>query len=91
MEVPNPQPRTVALGNIAMSLQFNKLAQSGRLPVAIGEDTAGDPVIADLTELPHIMIAGATGSGKSVCINSVVASLLLTGRPDNVRMFLVDP
>ena len=67
------------------------MAAKRGLPVALGQDTGGAPVVTDLTTLPHILIAGATGSGKSVCINSIVASLLLTKRPDELRMLMVDP
>ena len=91
LEVPNPHPRRVFLRSVAESPVFQKLTAKGGLPVAIGEDTGGAPVVADLTDLPHLLIAGATGSGKSVCINSVIASLLLTTRPDRLRMIMVDP
>jgi S-DNA-T family DNA segregation ATPase FtsK/SpoIIIE len=61
------------------------------LPIALGQDTGGNPVVTDLATLPHLLIAGATGSGKSVCINSIVASLLFTKPPDQLRMLMVDP
>ena len=91
LEVPNPYPRTVAIRSIAESQSFQKIAAKGGLPVALGEDTGGEALAADLSDLPHLLIAGATGSGKSVCINAVVASLLLTNRPDRLRMLMVDP
>ena len=91
LEVPHPQARTVVLRSIAESDQFTRIAKKGGLPVALGEDTGGEPVAEDLSGLPHLLIAGATGSGKSVCINSVVASLLLANGPDQVRMLMVDP
>ena len=91
LEMPNPYPRRVVLRSMAESPTFRKIATKGGLPVALGEDTAGEPVVADLSELPHLLIAGATGSGKSVCINSIVASLLLTSKPDKVRLLMVDP
>ena len=91
LEVPNPHPRMVALRSAAESSAFRKINAKGGLPVALGEDTGGEPVIADLGDLPHLLIAGATGSGKSVCINAVVTSLLLTNRPDRLRMIMVDP
>ena len=91
LEVPNPYPRTVALRSIAESQAFQKIASKGGLPVALGEYTSGEPVVADLADLPHLLIAGATGSGKSVCINSIVASLLLTTPPGRLRMLMVDP
>ena len=91
LEVPNPYPRTVAIRSIAESQSFQKIATKGGLPVALGEDTGGEALAADLSDLPHLLIAGATGSGKSVCINAVIASLLLTNRPDRLRMLMVDP
>ena len=91
IEVPNPYPRTVTVRSVAESPPFQKIGNRGGLPVALGEDTGGEAMAADLADLPHLLIAGATGSGKSVCINSVVASLLLTCRPSKVRMLMVDP
>jgi S-DNA-T family DNA segregation ATPase FtsK/SpoIIIE len=67
------------------------LAAKGGLPIALGQDTGGASVVTDLTSLPHVLIAGATGSGKSVCLNSIVASFLLTKAPDQLRMLMVDP
>ena len=91
LEVPNPHPRTVALRSVAESDRFRKIAAKDSLPIALGEDTAGEPVASDLSSLPHLLIAGATGSGKSVCINTIVASLLMTCPPDKLRMVMVDP
>ena len=91
LEMPNPFPRTVVLRSVAESAAFQKIAAAGGLPVAMGENTGGEPVVADLIDLPHLLIAGATGSGKSVCINSIVASLLVSNRPDRLRMLMVDP
>ncbi len=70
---------------------FKKIRSRGALPIALGQDTGGNPVVMDLAALPHFLIAGATGSGKSVCINSIVASILLTKPPDEVRLLMVDP
>ena len=91
LEVPNPNQRRVALRSVSESPIFQKIAARGGLPVALGEDTGGEPVVADLSDLPHLLIAGATGSGKSVCINAIVGSLLLTVPPDKLRMLMVDP
>ena len=91
LEMPHPHPRSVALRTVAESAAFWKIADEGGLPVALGEDTGGEPITANLIDLPHLLIAGATGSGKSVCINSVVASLLLTNGPDRLRMLMIDP
>jgi S-DNA-T family DNA segregation ATPase FtsK/SpoIIIE len=70
---------------------FKKLVAKGGLPIALGQDTGGTPVVLDLAALPHMLIAGATGSGKSVCINSIVASFLLTKTPEQLRILMVDP
>ena len=91
LEVPNPNQRIVALRSVSESPNFRKIAARGGLPVALGEDTGGEPVVADLSDLPHLLIAGATGSGKSVCINAIVGSLLLTVPPNKLRMLMVDP
>ena len=91
LEVPNPYPSRVVVRSVAESQAFQDLAAKGGLPVALGEDTGGESVVSDLTGLPHLLIAGATGSGKSVCINTVVVSLLMTNGPDRLRMLMVDP
>jgi S-DNA-T family DNA segregation ATPase FtsK/SpoIIIE len=66
-------------------------ARKKAIPVFMGRDVAGHPMIEDLTKMPHLLIAGATGSGKSVCINSIIVSILMTRRPEEVRLILVDP
>ena len=91
LEVPSPSPAKVTLREVMESAHFKKLASKGGLPIALGQDTGGSPVVMDLATLPHLLIAGSTGSGKSVCINSVVASMLLTKPPDQLRMLMVDP
>jgi len=89
IEIPNDVKERVSLRELISSSEF----QNGDhiLPVFIGRDVAGSPVIADLTSMPHLLIAGATGSGKSVCINSIIASILMTQTPDDVRLVLIDP
>ena len=62
-----------------------------RLPVALGEDVKGQSIVTDLARMPHLLIAGATGSGKSVCINSIITCLLLTNTPDDLRLLMIDP
>ena len=91
LEVPNPSPGRVLLRQVMDSAAFRGIANKGGLPIALGEDTGGNPVATDLAGLPHMLIAGATGSGKSVCINSIVASLLFTKPPDQLRVLMVDP
>ena len=91
LEVPSPSPSKVNLREVIETEVFAKISAKGALPVALGQDTGGNAVVVDLAALPHFLIAGATGSGKSVCINSIVASLLLTRPPDQLRMLMVDP
>ena len=91
LEVPSPSPSKVNLRGVIETEAFAKISAKGALPIALGQDTGGNPVVVDLAALPHFLIAGATGSGKSVCINSIVASLLLTRPPDQLRMLMVDP
>jgi len=89
VEVPNKQRELVLLGDILATDE----AQRARHPleVALGRDIAGRPVMANLAEMPHVLIAGATGAGKSSCINSLVTSILVRSTPEQVRMILVDP
>ena len=91
LEVPAPSPDEVALRSLMDIPDFRKISSKGGLPIALGEDTGGNPVVTDLASLPHLLIAGATGSGKSVCLNSIVASLLFTKPPDQLRIVMVDP
>jgi hypothetical protein len=91
LEVPSPSPSKVHLREVMETPAFKKIAAKGGLPIALGQDTGGAPVVLDLAALPHMLIAGATGSGKSVCINSIVASFLLTKTPEQLRILMVDP
>ena len=89
VEVPNPQRTTVTLREVLESPQMQ--SAKSILTVALGKDIAGVPVVCDLARMPHMLIAGATGSGKSVCINTIINSLLFRAGPDEVKMILVDP
>jgi S-DNA-T family DNA segregation ATPase FtsK/SpoIIIE len=89
IELPNQKASLVHLREILASDQFQKA--TGPLVVAIGKDIAGHPVVADLTEMPHLLIAGATGSGKSVALNAMIASLLFRCTPRQVRLVMIDP
>lgn len=89
IEVPNIKPSLVRLRSVVESPSFSRM--DSRLRVALGKDVAGQPMVADLAQMPHVLIAGATGSGKSVCINAFVACLLLENTPDDVRMLMIDP
>ena len=91
LEVPSPSPSKVHLREVMETQAFRRLIAKGGLPIALGQDTGGSPVALDLASLPHMLIAGATGSGKSVCINSIVASFLLTKTPEQLRILMVDP
>ena len=62
-----------------------------RIPIYLGKDVPGKPMVVDLTTLPHLLIAGRTGTGKSVCLNTIIVSMLMTRRPDEVRMLMIDP
>jgi S-DNA-T family DNA segregation ATPase FtsK/SpoIIIE len=89
VEVPNPVPELVGFRELLETRDF----QSARaaLPIAIGKDLEGKPVIADLAKMPHLLIAGATGSGKSVCVNTIVTSLVYRHTPATLRLLMVDP
>ncbi len=89
IEVPNLQRSFVYLGDIVSSLAFRK--NKSPLAVGIGKDITGQPVVIDLAGLPHLLIAGATGSGKSVCLNSIITSILFRTDPSKVKMVLIDP
>ncbi len=89
VEVPNPKTSLVYLREI---LESRRWAESGALlPLAIGKDVSGKEIVADLTEMPHLLVAGATGSGKTVCMNSLIAGLLMSRTPDQMRLMLIDP
>jgi S-DNA-T family DNA segregation ATPase FtsK/SpoIIIE len=89
IEVPNVSLQVVGLRSILESDAF--LAGKGRLKIALGRDTHGQPVVTDLAKLPHILVAGATGSGKSVFLNSMVIGFLTQFTPDDLRMLMIDP
>jgi len=89
IEVPNPEVSLVALRDVMESEAFAEVDSSLRL--CLGQDVSGHPAIADLTTMPHLLIAGTTGSGKSVCINAIIVALLLQNTPDDLRFLMVDP
>ncbi|MGE0473698.1 MAG: DNA translocase FtsK [Nitrospirales bacterium] len=89
VEVPNPQRETVGLKEMLMSDAF--LKSRSKLALALGKDIFGRPVVADLRTMPHLLVAGATGAGKSVGINSVLLNLLFSAHPDEVKLLLIDP
>ncbi len=89
IEVENENREMVTIGEIVGSKEFNQ--NPSKLAFAVGRDIGGKPVIADLAKMPHMLIAGATGSGKSVCINTIIASILYRAKPDEVKLLLIDP
>lgn len=89
IEIANATIATVTLREVLESKEFQE--HPSKIAVALGKDIAGTPVVADLARMPHLLIAGATGSGKSVCINSIIASILYKATPDEVRLILIDP
>ncbi len=92
IEVPNPNPSLVTLRSIMESSEFQNLRDDGaHLPVALGQGSGGEPIVFDLAKMPHLLVAGATGSGKSVCLNAIVSCLITEKTPAEMRMILVDP
>ncbi len=89
VEIPNNEREPVHLRNCLENEEF--LETKYRLPIALGEDTTGTPVIADLARMPHLLIAGTTGSGKSVSLNAMICSILLKALPEEVKMLMIDP
>lgn len=89
IEVPNRYREMVTLGDIMNSHESEQ--EKGILTFGIGKDISGNSILADISDMPHLLVAGATGSGKSVCINSILMSILTRARPDQVKMILVDP
>ena len=91
IEVPNPTASLVSLRKVMQSDTFKKLKQNSALPVALGRGSDGDEVVFDLAKMPHLLIAGATGSGKSVCMNAIISCLTMNHSPAELQMLLVDP
>ncbi|UCD48689.1 MAG: DNA translocase FtsK 4TM domain-containing protein [Phycisphaerales bacterium] len=89
IEVPNSEKEKVRIKSM-MDLGGKKAGKM-QVPLFLGKDSSGEALVSDLTKMPHLLIAGTTGSGKSVCINSIIVSVLMTKRPDDVKLILVDP
>ncbi|MBN2471139.1 MAG: DNA translocase FtsK 4TM domain-containing protein, partial [Anaerolineae bacterium] len=89
IEVPNSETSLVSLRDVIESPEFNNL--DSKLRIGLGQSVDGTPVAADLTAMPHLLIAGTTGSGKSVCVNAIIACLLMQNTPDDLRFIMVDP
>lgn len=89
IEVPNPEVAVVGLRDVLESDIYQE--SSARLSIALGRDISGAPIVANLGSMPHLLVAGATGAGKSVCINGLIVSLLYKARPDEVKLMMIDP
>ena len=89
VEVPNETRQVVSLRSV-IEQSSGKIAKM-KIPLFLGADAVGAPMVADLAALPHLLIAGRTGTGKSVCLNAIISSILMTRRPDEVRMLMIDP
>ena len=91
IEVPNKTRETVTLREILESDTYKKGTKKSLLNVALGRDISGNSCVADLAKMPHLLIAGTTGSGKSVCLNAMILSILYNAKPDEVKMIMIDP
>ena len=89
IEVPNTDRQMVRLREVIEETQSK--SRTMKIPLYFGKDVAGNPMVFDMASLPHLLIAGRTGTGKSVCLNSIIVSMLMTRRPDEVRMLMIDP
>ncbi len=89
IEVPNDQRQVVRMREVME--ETNGRLKKMRIPLFLGKDVSGNPLTVDLSTLPHLLIAGRTGTGKSVCLNAIISSILMTRRPDEVRMLMIDP
>ncbi len=91
IEVPNSQISRVSLRGVMESEEFQKLRAKAPLAFALGQDVSGQPICADLGKMPHLLVAGATGSGKSVCINALITCTIMTNTPDDLQFVMIDP
>lgn len=91
VEVPNPNPALVSLRNVMQDREFEDLRKKAKLPVGIGKGGSGETVVIDLAKMPHLLVAGSTGSGKSVFVNTVISCLLIQKDPSELRLLLIDP
>ena len=89
IEVPNPSKTLVSLRDVIESPSFGRI--KGTLGLGLGQNVSGESIVADLASMPHLLIAGTTGSGKSVCVNSIIACLLLKNTPDDLKLVMIDP
>jgi DNA segregation ATPase FtsK/SpoIIIE-like protein len=91
IEVPNSHPTEVTLRSVMDTPQWEQFKETAALPVPLGLGSGGDPVMADLARMPHTLVAGSTGSGKSVCMNAIITGLIMTKTPLELRLIMIDP
>ena len=91
IEVPNDSASVVTLRAVMETKEFHEMGAKSKLALALGKGVSGVPVVADLAKMPHLLIAGATGAGKSVCMNSIIAGIMMNATPNEVRFVMVDP
>lgn len=91
IEIPNKTRATVSLREILETAQYSTQVSKSKLSVAMGKNITGDAIICDIAKMPHLLIAGTTGSGKSVCLNSMIISILFNASPDEVKLLMIDP
>ncbi|HXK32854.1 MAG TPA: DNA translocase FtsK, partial [Dehalococcoidia bacterium] len=91
IEVPNASKSLVTLRSVVETPAFQRQATKSKLTIALGQSVSGEPIIADLAKMPHLLIAGATGSGKSVCMNAIISCILMHASPADVRFVMIDP
>ena len=91
IEVPNASKSLVTLRSVVEAAQYQRAASRSKLALALGQSVSGEPIVADLAKMPHLLIAGATGSGKSVCMNSIISCILMHASPEEVRFVMIDP
>ena len=91
IEVPNEVASVVTLRTVMESSRYREMSGRSRLALALGKGASGKPVVANLAKMPHLLIAGATGSGKSVCLNAIITNLITNATPDEVRFIMIDP
>ena len=89
IEVPNEHRQMVRLREVIEEVDGRP--EQMQIPLFLGKDVEGNPLVVDLADMPHLLIAGRTGTGKCVCLNSIIVSILMTRRPDEVRMLMIDP
>jgi S-DNA-T family DNA segregation ATPase FtsK/SpoIIIE len=91
IEVPNLSKSLVTLRSVVESPTFQRAAQKSKIALALGQSVSGEPIVADLAKMPHLLIAGSTGSGKSVCMNAIISCMLMHASPAEVRFVMIDP